>query len=273
MKKFSVVVCSKNESKKIIKCLKGIKYNKPNELLLIDDSTDDTRQIAKKYCDKIISGGSKGLSYARQVGLNNAKYNYVVMIDSDHILKKNQIKKLFSEMKKFNFDIIQAQINIIKMNFFTRAENEGYNLVHNLPGQKKMIGTAPAIFNKSKLKHIKFDNKITKTIDDTDFYYRLHEMGKNKFGIGDTKIDCYHDPYFFSYIKKFYWYGKGDAEFCYKYKSKILSMSYHLIIRYMFIYSIKALVSLKFIAIPYFIVQGFIRAVSLYLNFFRLIVT
>ena len=118
MKKFSVVVCSKNESKKIIKCLKGIKYNKPNELLLIDDSTDDTRQIAKKYCDKIISGGSKGLSYARQVGLNNAKYNYVVMIDSDHILKKNQIKKLFSEMKKFNFDIIQAQINIIKMNFF-----------------------------------------------------------------------------------------------------------------------------------------------------------
>ena len=32
-------------------------------------------------------------------------------------------------MQKFNFDIIQAQINIIKLNFFTKAENEGYNLI------------------------------------------------------------------------------------------------------------------------------------------------
>ena len=125
MKKFSVVVCSKNESKRILKCLKSIKNNKPNEVLLVDDSNDNTRQIAKKYCNRIISGGSKGLSFARQVGLDNAKYNYVVMIDSDHILKKNQIKKLLIEMQKFNFDIIQAQINIIKLNFFTKAENEG----------------------------------------------------------------------------------------------------------------------------------------------------
>ena len=195
------------------------------------------------------------------------------MIDSDHILKKNKIKKLLIEMQKFNFDIIQAQINIIKLNFFTKAENEGYNLTHNLPGQKKMIGTAPAIFNKLKLKHIKFDNKITKTIDDTDFYYRLHKKGKNKFGIGLTKIDCYHDPSFISYIKKFYWYGKGDAEFCFKYKNKILSMSYHLIIRYMFIYSLKAIVSLKLIAIPYFIIQGLIRVISLYLNLFKLLLS
>ena len=76
--------------KRILKCLKSIKNNKPNEVLLVDDSNDNTRQIAKKYCNRIISGGSKGLSFARQVGLDNAKYNYVVMIDSDHIFEKTK---------------------------------------------------------------------------------------------------------------------------------------------------------------------------------------
>ena len=50
-----------------------------------------------------------------------------------------------------------------------------------------------------KIKKIKFDSKITKTIDDTDYFYRLSK--KHRFGIAETKILSYHEKGFFKYFK------------------------------------------------------------------------
>ncbi len=270
-KKLSVVVCSKNEERRIEKCLRSIIDNKPDEIILVDGgSNDNTCQIAKKFKLKIIINKNSNLTKDRQRGLDAAKYNFVAMIDCDHFLKKNQLNHMLQDLQDKDFAILQAQIKIKNLDFWTNAEKKALDLVHNIPGlKKKIIGTAPNIYNKSKLKNIRFNSRITKTIDDTDFFYRLSQ-NKIRFGISKIKVISYHEPGFTKYFKKFIWYGKGDAEFCFKYKFKIFSMSYHLLVRYMIIYPLKSILNLSFNPVIFFLSQGFIRFLSMIINLFKI---
>ena len=122
-----------------------------------------------------------------------------------------------------------------------------------------MIGVAPAIYKKSIFDKVKFDDYITKTIDDTDFSYRLSLHPEFKYGILDTKVSQLHDPSLKSYMKKFKWYGIGDGEFCIKNPRRMFSMIFHLAIRYPVVYSVKSAIKFKFLTIPFFILQGNVR--------------
>ena len=93
--KVSVVVCAKNEEKRIKNCLESIKKNKIDEIILIDgNSKDKTIQIAKKYTKKIFISKKKSLTYDRQLGIDRAKNKLVAMIDADDEKKINSFKLL-----------------------------------------------------------------------------------------------------------------------------------------------------------------------------------
>jgi len=270
-RKLSIVVCSKNEEKIIEKCLRSIVSNKPDEIIVVDGgSTDDTLKIARKYNTEIFTNKNSNLTNDRQIGLDKAKNNFVAMIDCDHFLKPNQLQKLLNELIKKNYAIIQAQLEIQSIDFWTNLEKKSLDISHNIPGlKKKIIGTAPNIYDKSKLKKIKFDSRITKTIDDTDYFYRLSK-NNIRFGIAETRVLSYHEKGFSKFFRKFIWYGKGDAEFCYKYKLKFFSMFFHLLIRYPIIYPLKSLTKFNFTPIIFFILQGSVRFISMIFNLFRL---
>ena len=134
-----------------------------------------------------------------------------------------------------------------------------------------MIGTAPAIYKKSVFDCARFDDSITKTIDDTDFMYRLSKFQELKFGIGKTNIRQFHFADFNTFFKKFQWYGKGDGEFCRKHPERSLSMIFHLIVRYPIIYSLRAIRRGYFKAIPFFILQGLMRFAGLTRYFLKTI--
>ena len=182
------------------------------------------------------------------------------MIDSDHRLEKGDIQSLLDDMHKFNLDIVQSQLISYKnLNFWNRAEEQAWDITHNIPGPKKMIGVAPAIFKKELFERIRFDDTITKTIDDTDFMYRLSKIPEFTFGIGETKVKQLHFGSFRNYTKKFLWYGYGDGEFCFKHPNRAFSMFFHLLVRYQIIYSCRALLRGRIGAIPYFLLQGNVR--------------
>jgi glycosyltransferase involved in cell wall biosynthesis len=271
MEKISVIVCSKNEELRIEDCLRSIMKNNPDEIILVDGgSTDNTINIAKKYVSKIISNRKSNLTEDRQIGLNNCRNNIAAMIDCDHVLEKNQIMSLFNEMILHKYAIIQAQINIIEKDFWTKAENFALQLTE-VPGlQNEMLGTAPALYNKKILNKFHFDSSITKTIDDTDYFYRLSKLKNIRFGTAKTKIKCFHEPGFFTYCKKFFWYGKGDAEFAYKHKNRLKNILFHLFIRYPLIHSSKALINLRIDSFVFFIAQGYIRLLSFFINYTKL---
>lgn len=261
MEKLSVVVCILNEENRLDDCLASIVKNNPDEIIVVDGgSKDKSIEIAKKYNVKIIISSNSNLTQDRQKGIDAATNDYIALIDADHRLEENSLDLLMNELKKYSFDVGQSQLKSYKnYSWLNKAEEEFWDITHNKPGPRSMIGVAPAIYKKKIFEKVKFDDTITKTIDDTDFIYRLSLYPEFTYGILETKIAQLHDAAFSSYLKKFKWYGIGDGEFCFKHKNRMASMFYHLLVRYPIIYSVKGLLKGKFYAIPFFIFQGITR--------------
>lgn len=105
----SVVVLTKNEEKNISRCLESI-AGWADEIIMVDDeSTDKTREIAKQYADKIlirtmdIEGRHRNWAYAQ------AKNNWVLSLDADELvtpqLKKEIESVLRNNLKENGFTI------------------------------------------------------------------------------------------------------------------------------------------------------------------------
>jgi len=260
--KFSVVVTVKNEEKRIRDCLTSVFSDNPDEVILVDgDSTDKTLEIARTFDGiKIIESKNSTLTRDRQVGIDAARNPYVAMIDGDHRVKSGDIGSLIQEMEERKFDVIQSSlVSYQNSGFWDRAEEALWRLAHNIPGKKHMIGGAPTIYKKSVFDYVRFDDMITKTTEDTDFFYRLSKFKNLSVGVGKTTIMQYHFATFKAFVKKYRWYGKGDGEFCQKHPERAPSMFFHLLIRYPLIYSFRALKQGNFYAIPICILQGLTR--------------
>jgi hypothetical protein len=65
------------------------------------------------------------------------------------------------------------------------------------------------------------------------------------------------------YWKKFRWYGRGDGQFCIKNPERAPSMVYHLLVRYPIVYSVRGMRAGKLKAVPFFMLQGWLRFASL----------
>ena len=110
----SVIVPIYNVQNYIEKCLKSISNQtyKNIEIILVNDaSTDNSLKICKKIQEqdariKIIDLKiNKGVSNARNVGLENAIGKYICFIDSDDYIEKDMIENMVKNIEKTDSDI------------------------------------------------------------------------------------------------------------------------------------------------------------------------
>lgn len=73
------------------------------EIFLIDDGCHEKR-LDKYNINVIHLEENRGLSYARNIGINNAKGKYIVFIDSDDLVSKDYIETLLDKIKTSEFD-------------------------------------------------------------------------------------------------------------------------------------------------------------------------
>ncbi len=96
----SVVVPAYNEEKLLPKCLDALKkqsFDRPYEIIVVDNnSTDKTAKIAKKAGVKVVSEKKKGISSARQKGIDVSQAEIIAQTDADSIPDKNWLKEIFS---------------------------------------------------------------------------------------------------------------------------------------------------------------------------------
>lgn len=121
------------------------------EIICVNDgSKDNSLNIIKeyhaKYGDKliVIDQPNGGASKARNVGIDNAKGEYLAFIDSDDFVYDNYINLLMDEAKKFNADIVQAGYNKVLANHtivyscprkpMTFSTNEAEKVFKNVSG-------------------------------------------------------------------------------------------------------------------------------------------
>lgn len=95
----SIVIVTFNSERTLAVTLSSIrKQNYPQskiEILIIDGgSTDETREIAKKYNCRIINNPKTEVIYRKHIGFIKALGKYLVYLDSDESLENSQSLKL-----------------------------------------------------------------------------------------------------------------------------------------------------------------------------------
>ncbi|MCX6053865.1 MAG: glycosyltransferase family 2 protein [Chloroflexi bacterium] len=103
---FSIVIPTRNENKDIVNTLdKCLLLNpSPLEILIVDDSTDNTPLIVGNYHDQRIrlihrSENSNGCCGARNLGLSEAKGSIVVFLNADDRPETNFLNQLLQRYK------------------------------------------------------------------------------------------------------------------------------------------------------------------------------
>lgn len=121
----SVIVPVYNVEPYLEKCLQSIISQSINnlEIILIDDGSIDN---SGKICDQyqkldnriiVIHQNNKGLSAARNRGLEIATGKYIGFVDSDDWIEKNMYEEMYNFLENNNLDIVTC-------NFYHHYENE-----------------------------------------------------------------------------------------------------------------------------------------------------
>ena len=180
-----------NSSRTIYKCLNSVKKFK--EILIIDGgSTDSTLNFAKKFKCKILQQNKnfqfkdkriKDFASLRNQILKNAKYQLVLMIDSDEVLNE----------KNLNFIDFLSKSNNFKKNYYTY-------LIPRIPSYKNICYPNSSLFPE-------YQPRIFNKFNVSRFVKHVHEtpLPKNK-KIKSCKIDKISLKFKLSFSEKKYKY-------------------------------------------------------------------
>ena len=137
MVKVSVIVPVYNGEEFIESCIKDVLNQtlKNIELILINDgSKDSTLEICQKYIEyenriTLINQENKGVSIARNKGINKAKGKYICFIDSDDRIKEDYLENLYNIAEKKDVKIVCCDIECVDKNYkfkSIKTIDEGY---------------------------------------------------------------------------------------------------------------------------------------------------
>lgn len=154
-KKISVIVAVYNTEKYIEKCLRSLlnQTYQNLEIIVVDDgSTDNSKEVLKKYShnDKIkliYNKKNSGLSYSRNVGLENATGDYIGYIDSDDYVDLDYYEKLIQAIIENKADIAICDMKIVDEETNTEVISKCcnsdkfnvYNVVNNGLDRKSVV--------------------------------------------------------------------------------------------------------------------------------------
>lgn len=95
--KISVIIPVHNEEKYIKTCLESLQKQKTpaDEVVVVDNNCNDrTLKLAKQFRTKIIKEKRQGITFARNSGFNQARYEIIARCDADSILPSDWISKI-----------------------------------------------------------------------------------------------------------------------------------------------------------------------------------
>lgn len=117
--KFSIIIPIYNVEKYLKKCLDSIvnqTYNNFEVIIVIDKCDDNSEKIADKYIKKYgwtkIYEEHTGLAKARNIGIQKATGDYIVLLDSDDYLENNFLETINKSLND-KPDILRFQVRDI----------------------------------------------------------------------------------------------------------------------------------------------------------------
>lgn len=131
-KELDIIVPVYNTEAYLERCLNSIlsqTYKDFNILIIDDGSTDSSYDICEYYAKKhdnikTIHTNNRGLSCARNLGIQVSESKYVGFIDSDDWIEKFMLEKLIKDAKQYNADISACNMYACKSLSVKREKNE-----------------------------------------------------------------------------------------------------------------------------------------------------
>lgn len=118
--KVSVIVPVYNTEKYLNECMDSIVNQSLKEIEIIcvnDGSTDNSLEILEEYAEKdsrvkVITIENKGLSVARNIGIEHASGKYIGFVDSDDYVNEYMFEKLYISCELNNLDVAICKISL-----------------------------------------------------------------------------------------------------------------------------------------------------------------
>lgn len=170
----SIIIPVYNGEKYLEDCLNSLIFQIIDniEIIIINDgSTDNSKQIIEKHVSKNVfhfEQSNKGVSVARNYGIQMARGKYIYFCDSDDIVDCNFIKQL-NELKNIEFDVCGFKYNTFINKYENTNFSKEYKFVNKVDFIKKVItdyDTLGYLWNKIfklsiiKNNQIRFDETI-----------------------------------------------------------------------------------------------------------------
>jgi len=213
----SVIIPTKNSSRTLERCLNSIKNQtyKNIEIIVVDNnSTDNTKEIAIKYTDKVFNAGPERTAQ-KNFGINVTNGKYLLFIDSDMELTKDVIKecvKLTENDSKIG-GIIIPERSVgdgfwVKVRDFERSFYGG-----------TLIESARFFRKDLVLKVGGFDEGVI-FFEESVLPQKIEKLGYDvKVRIKSRILHHEEDFSLFKWLRKKYYYGKTAWKYIKKYKN------------------------------------------------------
>lgn len=219
----SIIVTTKNEEAVIGRLLRSIKNQSYPliEIIVVDNnSTDNTKKIAKKYKAKLYNFGPER-SAQRNFGIKKAKGSFVLILDADMKLEKTVVGDCISKITgdSYSAALVIPEYSIAR--FFWERVKAFERSFYNLAGDP--YTDAARFFRKKVIKSIGgYDETITGP-EDWDLPERVIELGYKTSRIKSVIYHYERIPSLYSLIKKKYYYALRSNRYLKQQKISIVS--------------------------------------------------
>jgi glycosyltransferase involved in cell wall biosynthesis len=191
MGKIAVIIPVKNVEDKIERCLVAV-FNqtlKPFEVMIVDgQSTDRTVENARKFPVRVLYENYGTVGGARQVGVENAKGEYLAFTDADCIPERNWLENLIKEFGEGVVGVGGGTKNIGKglwgksialaLDTFLGSANSVQDRVFKEKRFVKSISGCNSMYRKDDLFTIGGFNVRLSVNEETELNRRLTKLGK-----------------------------------------------------------------------------------------------
>ena len=233
----SIIVLNYNAGELLLNCIDSLKKSTYQniEILVVDNiSSDDSHTKCKKqFPDIKLIQNRKNLGYCggNNVGIKEAKGEFIVILNPDTIVEENWLDEMFNAFNEFGdglyqpkiislneSDIIQSTGNMIHAFGFGFARDKGKKIIEKKEEIEKIgYASGTCLFTTKKVleKVGLLDEFLFLYHDDLDLGWRAAQIGINSYYVPKSKI-FHAESYSLKWsAKKFYWLER-NRKYCLK---------------------------------------------------------
>ena len=194
----TIVIVTFRSEKVIDNCIKSI--SDQIKIIVVDNSNDQNFKdsLEKKYenVECILSSSNLGMGSGNNLGLNNVKTDYALILNPDVILQENTISEIINESKKLESYAVLAPLSEDQKNPNYKIKQNDKKNINNLnPFKVKSVDGFAMLLNLKKINQIDdfrnkkyFDENFFMYLENDDFCKRLSQCNQNIYIIPKSKI-------------------------------------------------------------------------------------